>query len=462
MRKPDGSRRVNLKAVVTTLLLSVVAVFCFATQSSPPYAIATKTQIIHAGTLLPLPGDKPRVRQTIVIRNGKIDTIADGYLSRHDVAGDDSNEVIINLRQYFVMPGLIDLHVHISWEISKDAKMYKVTRSDADNALTAAMYAKRTLNSGFTTLRDLGSSGEAVFALRDAVKVGKVPGPRLLVAGDPISATGGHGDIHGFRPKVLDALRSTGTCDGPNSCRAAVRRQVKRGADVIKVTVTGGVSSEIASGVGQQLTDDELKAIVEAAHSLGRKVTAHAHSKVGVEAALRAGFDSIEHGTWADRDTMKLFNETGAWLLPTIYPITAAGDTPEKLRKGPYSHVPLTIMEKIMSLGKKPREMTRLAHSMGVNIALGSDAGTYYHGENANEIVELVKIGMSPMQALAAATINAAVAGGIENYTGSLEPSKAADIIAMPGNPLDDINVIFGVNFVMRDGVIFRNDSSIP
>ncbi|MFT5131895.1 MAG: imidazolonepropionase-like amidohydrolase [Gammaproteobacteria bacterium] len=427
-------------------------------QKPFPYAITADTRIIHAGVLLDVPGKPTKTEQTIVIRNGKIDSVQSGYLGKQDIEGDDDNETVIDLRDQFVMPGFIDLHVHISKEYGRDIKLTTVTMSDADNALSAAMYALRTLKAGFTTLRDLGSDGDSVFALRDAIKAGKIPGPRLLVAGDAIAATGGHGDVHGFRQEVLDVIPSTAICDGADSCRAAVRRQVKRGADVIKVTATGGVLSETAAGTGQQLTDEELKAIAETAHSLGRKVTAHAHAKEGIEAALRAGFDSIEHAMWADKETMKLFVKTGAWMIPTIYPITAVGDTPEKMKNGPFGHLPPAIMEKLLRLGRQPKDMGALAYKMGVKIVLGTDSGVSPHGENANEFIEYVNIGMSTMESLMAGTINAAEAGGIDNITGSLEVGKAADIVAMPGNPIEDIKAVLGVGFVMRDGVIFRHD----
>ena len=423
-----------------------------------PYATGPETTIIHAGTLLDVPGNPVKSQHTVVVKHGKIDSIHAGYLDKAGIEGNDNDKVLIDLRDQFVMPGFIDLHVHISKEYGQNAKLETVTMSDADNALTAAMYAHRTLDAGFTTIRDLGSRGRSVFALRDAIKAGKVPGPRILVAGDAITATGGHGDIHGFRQEVLDAIPSTATCDGPDSCRAAVRRQVKRGADVIKVTATGGVLSETAAGTGQQLTDDELKAIVETAHSLGRKVTAHAHAQEGIEAALRAGVDSIEHAMWADEDTMKLFIETGAWMIPTIYPITAVGDTPEKMKKGPFGHLPPPIMEKLLQLGRQPKDMGALAWKMGVKIALGTDSGVSPHGENANEFIEYVNIGMSNMEALMAGTVHAATAAGIGNKTGMLEADKAADIVAMPGNPLDDITAVLGVTFVMRDGVVFKHE----
>ena len=362
---------------------------------------------------------------------------------------------LVDLSDRFVMPGFIDLHVHLSGQAGPGRKVGFVTNSDADVALTAAMYARRTLMAGFTTVRDLGSRGDAMFALRDGIKAGKVPGPKILVAGEAITATGGHGDIHGYRDEVLGVLASTGTCDGTDGCRAAVRRQVKRGADVIKVTATGGVLSETAAGTGQQLTDAELRAIVETAHSLGRKVTAHAHAAAGIEAALRAGFDSIEHAMWADEETMKLFKETGAWMIPTVYPITAVGDTPEKMKQGPFRDMPPPIMKKLLDLGHQPKDMTRLAHRMGVKIALGTDSGVSPHGENANEFLEYVNIGMSEMEALMAGTVHAAEAAGIAGSTGSLEPGKAADLVAMEKSPLEDISEVLRVKLVMRDGIVF-------
>jgi len=235
-----------------------------------------------------------------------------------------------------------------------------------------------------------------------------------------------------------------------------VRRQVKRGADVIKVTATGGVLSETATGTGQQFTDEELQVIADTAHALGRKVTAHAHDKAGIEAALRAGFDSIEHAMWADKGTMKLFKETGAWMIPTVYPITAVGDTPEKMKQGPFKDMPPPIMAKLLRLGRQPKDMTRLAHSMGVKIALGTDSGVSPHGENANEFIEYVNAGMSEMEALMTGTVNAAEAGGISDRAGSIEPGKAADIVAMAQSPLENISAVLRVQFIMRDGVVFK------
>jgi len=421
----------------------------------PEFSVPQGTTIIHAGTLLAVPGEAPGTRQSIIVRSGKIVEIREGYTQAADIHAEGEVR-IIDLSDRFVMPGFIDLHVHLSGQAGTGSRLDAVRMTDADIALTAQMYARRTLLGGFTTVRDLGSRGTAIFALRDAIKAGKIAGPKIIAAGESITPTGGHGDVHGFRQEVLDVLPSTGVCDGADDCRAAVRRQVKRGADVIKVTATGGVLSETATGTGQQFTDEELQVIADTAHALGRKVTAHAHDKAGIEAALRAGFDSIEHAMWADKGTMKLFKETGAWMIPTVYPITAVGDTPEKMKQGPFKDMPPPIMAKLLRLGRQPKDMTRLAHSMGVKIALGTDSGVSPHGENANEFIEYVNAGMSEMEALMTGTVNAAEAGGISDRAGSIEPGKAADIVAMAQSPLENISAVLRVQFIMRDGVVFK------
>ena len=439
---------------ITACLISLAA--GAANYDAPAeYAVPAGTTIIYAGTLLAVPGASPTNNQSIIVQNGRIVEIRAGRTGTAEFEVDGEVRVI-DLSDQFVMPGFIDLHVHLTGQAGSGGKMDFVEDSDADVALTAQMYAKRTLLGGFTTVRNLGSRGTAMFALRDAIKAGKVAGPKILVAGYSITPTGGHADIHGFRQEVLDLLPSSGVCDGADGCRAAVRRQVKRGADVIKVTATGGVLSETATGTGQQFTDEELRSIAETAHSLGRKVTAHAHEAAGIEAALRAGFDSIEHAMWADRDTMRLFKEHDAWMIPTVYPITAVGDTPEKMREGPFGDMPPPIMEKLLRLGRQPKDMARLAHSMGVKIALGTDSAVSPHGENANEFVEYVNVGMTEMESLMAGTVNAAEAAGIADKVGSLAPGKAADIVAMATSPLDDISAVLDVQFVMRDGVVFK------
>jgi len=457
MRQTGHQHHSQFVIVATIFLASLASISAKAADYYKPTEFSSPhgTTIIHAGTLLAVPGESPVTRQSIIVRNGTITEIREGFTQAEDIQA-KGDVRLIDLSDNFVMPGFIDLHVHLSGQFGSARKLDRVTKTDADTAFTAQMYAGRTLQAGFTTVRDLGSRGDAIFALRDAIKAGKVAGPKVLVSGDSITPTGGHADIHGFRQEVLDALPSTGVCDGADSCRAAVRRQVKRGADVIKVTVTGGVLSETATGTGQQFTDEELRAIADTAHSLGRKVTAHAHEKAGIEAALNAGFDSIEHSMWADKGTMKLFLETDAWIVPTVYPITAVGDTPEKMRQGPFKDMPPPIMEKLLRLGKQPKDMTRLAHSMGVRIALGTDSGVSPHGENANEFIEYVNAGMSQMEALMTGTVNAAEAAGIADRAGSLEPGKAADIVAMNESPVEDISAVLRLQFIMRDGFVFR------
>jgi imidazolonepropionase-like amidohydrolase len=457
MLKPVRRGPLQRASVISTILVCLTSLTASASDydKAPEFAVPKGTTIIHAGTLLAVPGQPPAENQSIIVRDGRIAEIRDGFAQAADIEADGEIR-IIDLAGQFVMPGFIDLHVHLSGQAGSNRKLDSVTKTDADFALTAQMYAQRTLLGGFTTVRDLGSRGTAIFALRDAVRAGKVAGPKIIVAGESITPTGGHGDVHGFRQDILDVMPSSGVCDGADGCRAAVRRQVKRGADVIKVTATGGVLSETATGTGQQFTDEELVAIAETAHALGRKVTAHAHEKAGIEAALRAGFDSIEHAMWADEGTMKLCVKSDAWMIPTVYPITAVGDTPEKMKQGPFKNMPPPIMAKLLRLGRQPKEMTRLAHDMGVKIALGTDSGVSPHGENANEFVEYVNAGMSEMEALMAGTVNAAEAGGVADRVGSLEAGKAADIVAMADNPLDDISAVLLVHFVMRDGVVFR------
>lgn len=415
------------------------------------------TTVVHAGQLLAVPGQPPLVPGTLVIADGKVKDVRPGRLSAAELGLAPEAVRTIDLSSSFVMPGFIDLHVHLT-STPGERQLAFVTKPDAYFALAGANAAAKTLDAGFTTVRDLGSRGYSVFALRDAIRDGLVPGPKIVAAGAAITPSGGHADINGYREEVLRALPSPGVCNGPDDCRRAVREAVQRGADVIKVTSTGGVLSNVNAGTGQQFTDEELRAIADTAHALGRKVTAHAHAKAGIEAALRAGFDSIEHSMWADEGTMRLFVKTGAWLIPTVYPITYVGDTREKLLQGPYRNAPPAVLEKLLELGRQPKDMTRLAHRMGVKIALGTDSGVSPNGENANEFVEYVNVGMTPMQALVAGTVDAARAGGLENV-GSLEPGKAADLVAMPRSPLDDIRAVLEVRFVMRDGIVFKGDA---
>ena len=349
------------------------------------------------------------------------------------------------------MPGIIDCHTHITGELSPTSRLDRVEQSDADAAIRSTVYARRTLEAGVTTIRNVGSSGDAVFALRDAIRSGLVVGPRILAGGESISPSGGHSDpTHGYREDLFEPPgASAGIADGPDECRKAVRMQVKRGADVIKLTATGGVLSATNAGTSQQFFVDELEAIVDTAHLLGRKVAAHAHGADGIKAALRAGVDSIEHGSFLDPEAVALFKEKGAYLVPTLL----AGATVVEMAQDE-DYFPAAVRAKALMVGPVIKGSLGMAHKAGVKIAFGTDSGVSKHGDNWREFPLMVESGMSPMSTLVAATIHAAELCGLEEELGTLERGKTADLIALRGSPLEDINNMSRVQLVMRSGEV--------
>ncbi|MEL7232138.1 MAG: amidohydrolase family protein [Pseudomonadota bacterium] len=403
--------------------------------------------LIYAGTVIDVPGETPKTDHTIIIHEGKIVGIEPGFL-------DDDEATIIDGREMTFLPGLIDSHVHLRSEWSPGSRWEPVTLEAGDVALQAAAHAKTTLMAGFTAVQDVGGPPE-IFALRRAVNKGLIPGPHIRASGSAISATGGHGDFHGFRAAILAMGRADTICDGPADCRRAVRQAVKNGADVIKVTATGGVLSNTNAGTGQQLLDDELEAIVETAATMGRKVTAHAHDKIGIEAALRAGINSIEHGSFMDERTARLFREKGAVLVPTVL----AGKTVEGWASGPDTFLPPNSARKALEVGPAMQDMARLAYENGVTIAFGTDTGVSQHGQNAREFEYMIKAGMSPMEAIESATTVAAKHIEMADRIGTLEAGKDADIIAVDGDPLEDIMELMDVDFVMKGGVVYKGDA---
>ncbi len=412
------------------------------TASSP----AARTTFVQAGRLLLDPSNGVVERdKTLVIVGNQIVEVRDGFVGEGQV---------IDLRDAFVLPGLIDSHVHLTSEQNPDARLQAVTLDDADRAIVGAGNARKTLMAGFTTVADLGAPNDAIFALRDGVARGDVVGPRILASGSAVSIHGGHADANGYREDVLHVLSSESICSGPEDCMRAVRTQVRAGADVIKITATGGVLSNTAAGLAQQFTDAELVAIVEVAHRMGRKVTAHAHGTDGINAFLRAGGDSIEHGTYLDDESIRLFRQNGAWLVPTLM----AGDYVARVASGPDNWFTPAQTAKALEVGPRMIDMASRAHRGGVRIAFGTDSGVSAHGDNAQEFALLVRAGLTPLEAIQTATVGAAEHLGISTQAGRLMPGMPADLIAVRGDPLQDVTVLEHVTFVMKGGVVQRAD----
>lgn len=414
--------------------------------------------IIHAGTLLSHADNNLGHEKSIIIKNDKIIDIKDGFVT---AIGQFENAEIIDLRDKFVLPGLIDSHVHLSLQInglktkgsSWSPADSAVRLSAADATVNATVYADRTLQAGFTTVRDLGTRSElapAVFAIRDGIDTGKIPGPRILTAGAFLSATSGHGDLEGLREDVTGLLNPSGLCDGPAECIKAVRKQVRQGADVIKFMATGGGGeSNGGPDAEPEYFANEMKAIVDTAHSFNLKAAAHAHGTAGILAALNAKADSIEHGTFLNDKTIHLFKKNKAVLVPTV----AVGEVMLHMakKKGPAaeSYAKARTNDKYKGVYKAWKE--------GVTIALGSDAGIIPHGKNARELINLAKLGIPPVDVIKIATINSAQLLGIDEITGSIEIGKMADIIATNSSPISEIEAIENILFVMKAGKIFKN-----
>lgn len=403
----------------------------------------TKT-VIEAGYVLAQPGEGYLKNRTITIEDGRIVRIERGFKSQSD------STKVINLRDAYVIPGLIDSHVHLTSEFSPTMRLNILSDSEVDAALDGASHAKKTLLAGFTTVQDVGGANEAIFSLRDAIRAGKVPGPRIRASGAAITPSGGHGDANGFSPALTKIFTGPNACNGVDDCRRAVRETIRSGADVIKITATGGVLSNTRAGLEQQFFDDEIAAIVETAEMMGRKVTAHAHGKGGIEAALRNGVQSIEHGTYLDDETIDLFKSTGGTLVPTVLAgVTVSGWTDQ-----PW--LPAPSREKAAVIGPLMLDMMRRAREGGVNIAFGTDTGVSKHGDNAEEFVLMVEAGFTPEEAIRAATIVAAEHLEMADQVGTIEAGKFADMVVLEEDPLDDISVLKSVRFVIKNGEEYR------
>lgn len=408
------------------------------------------TTVIHAGTLLAIPGESPKSQQTITIRGNRIISVDDGFTDPEVI---DGQVRVIDLSDKFVLPGLMDMHVHLLSELSPTSRTDVLHVTTSMSALKGAQYADRTLRAGFTTVRDLGADPEAIYALRDAVEQGIVPGPRILAAGRALAATGGHGDVDGYKAELLTLWTPETICDGPYDCRRATRHAIKYGADWIKITATGGVLSDTATGTDQQMTEDELREIMDTAHALGVKVAAHAHGTDGINAALRAGVDSIDHGTFLDDESVKLFRETGAYLVPTLLP---GAKIPATMQDNPFFTD--AIKEKARAAAAASKDNFASAIAGGVKIAFGTDSAVTKHGENAEEFSLMVAAGMSEMDAIRSATVVTSELIGMSHDLGTIESGKIADIIAVDGDPLDEISVLEQVDAVIKDGQLVGSE----
>ena len=409
--------------------------------------LSAQTTYLHCGKILDVKNGTTRSAMTLVVEGDKIARIESGYTAAPVGAE------VIDLKNKTVLPGLIDCHVHIEWEQNRSSYTERFILNDADAALRARVYAERTLQAGFTTVRDLGGQG-ANIALRNAINSGWATGPRILTAGHVLSITGGHGDgTTGAKFDLFDAPGpEEGIADGPDECRKAVREQVKRGADCIKVCATGGVISLARDGRLPHYAQDELEAIVRTARDLGLDVAAHAHGDEGMRRAVLAGVTSIEHGTFMSDSTMELMKQRGTWYVPTLTAGWAVTDS-ANFAKGFFPEV---VRKKALGIGPTIAATCGRAYKKGVKIAFGTDAGVYPHGRNNLEFGYMSDTGMNAADILRSATFDAATMLHLADRLGTLDPGKLADIVAVDGNPLENIRTMEKISFVMKGGVVYR------
>lgn len=401
--------------------------------------IAAETVAVQADRVIVDAGQPALGASTVLVRDGRIVSISPG----RSAAGADR---VIDLGAKTLLPGLVDMHVHLQSDPGGDFRDEAVL-SDDWFMMVGAKNARTTVKAGFTTVRDLGSTKMGGFALRDATAKGLIDGPRIVSSGSAVSIVGGHGDVNGFRPEVNAVLDAGNTCTGPEQCAARVREFSKRGADVIKITATGGVLSQQGRGLGQHFTDPELKAIADTAHSLGLRVAAHAHGARGVEASARAGIDTADHGTFADAAAIKAMKASGMAMVPTLMALEGVN---KRLGKGIYTP---TVEKKAREAVAQRGKALKAAHEAGVPIAFGTDAGVFEHGINAGEFALMTTLGgMSARAALQSATTVAAKYLDMEDEIGRIAPGLSADMIAVDGDPLADVRTLESVGFVMVRG----------
>jgi imidazolonepropionase-like amidohydrolase len=412
-----------------------------------PFGELSAATIIHAGRFIDGRSDEMQTEVSIVVEGGKISEIVKGFVNPAE------GDRLFDLSKQTVMPGLMDMHTHLIGQHSKDSYTEKFFMEESDYALRSTVYARATLMAGFTTVRELGDNGINGVSLRRAITEGWIIGPRIYTAGKSIATTGGHADpTNGLKGDFRrDAGPVDGVINGTDDARKAVRQRYKDGADLIKLTATGGILSLAANGQNPQFTSDELKAIVETAKDYGMVVTVHAHGAEGMKRAVLAGVDSVEHGTYMTDEIMELMKERGTYWVPT----NMAGEWVAKKAAEP-GYFPEVVRPKAAAIGPAIKQTFAKAYKAGVKIAFGTDSGVSTHGENAHEFELMVEGGMPPMKAIQCATIEAARLLRVEEKLGTLEPNKLADVVAVEGNPLEDISAMKNVVFVMKEGEVFR------
>jgi imidazolonepropionase-like amidohydrolase len=422
------------------LLLLLIAV-------APLYVLAQRS-VIWCGKLVDVNKGQVLTEYSILIDGNKITDVQPGYVKA--AAGDQ----VIDLKNRTVMPGLIDCHVHLEEETNPNRYLQRFTYNPADYAFQSVVFAERTLMIGFTTVRDLGGSGVNI-SLRNAISKKLVKGPRIMTAGKSIATTGGHADpTNGYSKELMgDPGPEAGVANGPDECMKAVRQRYKDGADLIKITASGGVLSVAKSGENPQFTEAEITAIVSTAKDYGFKVAAHCHGAEAMKRAVKAGVNSIEHGTYMDDEVMQLMKQHGTYYVPTITAGKAVGDSAKKP-----GYYPDLVTPKALAIGPKIQSTFAKAYKAGVKIAFGTDAGVYMHGKNWLEFVYMNEAGMPVIETIKAATVSAADLLGMSDVVGSIEKGKLADIVAVEGDPVKDVQAMGKMKFVMKDGVIYKNE----
>lgn len=424
-----------MKKIIWLLAFLLVSIFSHAQKT-----------IIHCGNLIDGKSNEAQPQMSIVVEGNKITSVQKGFTK---TTGDDK---LIDLSTKTVMPGFIDMHVHLEGETNKDQNLQRFTLNDADVAFKSTVFAKKTLMAGFTTVRDLGGSGVNI-ALRNAINQGLVTGPRIFTAGKSIATTGGHADpTNSYRKDLMgDPGPREGVINSPEEARQAVRQRYKDGSDLIKITATGGVLSLAKDGSGPQFTDEELKAVIETAKDYGMHTAAHAHGAEGMKRAVLAGITTIEHGTKMTEEVMDLMKQKGTFYVATI----SAGRYVAEMAKVPGYYHPL-VVPKAIEIGPQVQETFKKAYKRGVKIAFGTDAGVFPHGDNGKEFTYMVEAGMPAIEAIKSATIVNAGILGIADKIGTIENGKIADVVATDENPLVNIKTMEKVSFVMKEGVVIK------